>query len=364
MTRLSPLMAVFSAGALALAGCTMGPDFEKPVAAPDAGYTPEPLPAKTDEAKAENGQAQTFVTAQDIPGQWWTLFQSPNLDALVRQAIAGNPDIEAARAALKVTHENATAQLGAYYPTLTAGLSATRSRTPLGALSSTTANPSPISNLYSAQVAASYMPDLWGLNQRTVESLRAQEESQRFQYEQVFLNLTASVVVTAITEATLRGQIDSTREIIRLERESLGVLNHRFDLGDAAKVDVLAQEAALAQAESSLPPLEKQLGQTRDQLTVLLGKFPNQQPAETFTLDTIHLPTELPVSLPSRLVEQRPDVAAASANLHAATAQVGIAIASRLPNITLSANMGSIAPYVSGAQGLFTPGMGRTSPIW
>jgi NodT family efflux transporter outer membrane factor (OMF) lipoprotein len=356
MTRLAPLMAALAAGNLALAGCTMGPDFQKPELPADAGYAP--LPEKTTEAATENGQAQTYVEAKDIPDQWWALFQSPSLDAMVRQAVAGNPDIEAARAAVKVAHENATAQLGAYYPTLGAGASATRARTALGALSSTAATQSPVYNLYSVQVAASYMPDLWGLNSRTVESLRAQEENQHFQYQSAFLSLTSSVVVTAITEAALRGQIDGTQEIIRLERESLAVLNRKFELGDSAKVDVLAQEVALAQAEATLPPLKKQLDVARDQLTVLLGKFPNQQPSETFTLDAIHLPLELPVSLPSRLVEKRPDVGAASANLHAATAQVGIAIANRLPNITLSANMGSIAPYVSGAQGLFTPGMG------
>lgn len=363
LTRSKFLMVVGNLSALmvpaALAmGCTMGPDFQEPTLPTEAGYTPQPLPAKTTDAPTENGQAQTYVAGKDIPDQWWALFQSPSLNALVRQAIAANPDIAAARAAVKVAHENATAQLGAYYPTLTTGANATRARTALGSLSATSASTSPIYNLYSVQVAASYMPDLWGLNSRTVESLRAQEANQRFQYESVYLSLTSSVVVTAITEAALRGQIDSIHEIIGLERESLGLLNHKFDLGDIAKVDVLAQESALAQAQATLPPLEKQLSETRNQLTVLLGKFPNQPPADTFSLDSIHLPLEIPVSLPSRLVEQRPDVAAASANLHAATAQVGIAIANRLPNITLSANMGSIAPYVAGAQGLFTPGMG------
>ena len=329
---------------MALTGCAVGPDYQTPPLPPEAGY--EAAPAGPD------ADAQTFVPAQDVPERWWELFQSPPLNDLVRQAVAGNPDVQAATAALKASEELLRAQVGAYYPTIGGGISGTRQLTPQGSLSSTAASTSPIYNLYTAQVTVSYMPDIWGLNARTVEALRAQSEIQRFQMEAAYQTLAANLVVTVITEASLRGQIQAAGQIIALEQDALQVMQRQLDLGQIAQVDVLAQETAVAQAQQALPPLEKQLAQVRDLLAVLLGRFPNQQPAQQFSLENLQLPHDIPVSLPVRLVEQRPDVRAAAAALHASTALVGVAVANRLPNITLDGAFGATAPFLLGAQGL------------
>ena len=171
------------------------------------------------------------------------------------------------------------------------------------------------------------------------------------------MSLTANVVTAAIQEAALRAQIAATRDIIGVERELLGLLRKQLELGAVAGLDVAAQEAALAQAEATLPPLQKQLYQQRNLLAALSGGLPSEEPGERFELATFQLPQQLPVTLPSRLVEQRPDVRAAVAQLHSASAQVGVAVANRLPNLTLSAAWGTQA-VTSG--GLFAPGNG----IW
>jgi len=357
MTSITPYAVLV---AVALSGCTVGPDFEPPKLSTEAGYSAASLPRATVSSAGPNAEAQNFIVGTDIPGEWWSLFQSPALDALVRQAIRNNPDIAAAQAAIKVGRELTRAQTGADYPAVTGGFSATRQLTPLGSLTPTAATSSSVYTLYTAQLAVSYMPDIWGVNARTVEALQAQDEIRRFQYEAAFLTLTSNVVIAAITEAELRGQIEAATEIIALEEESLALLQRQYDLGQIANADVLAQESALAQAQQTLPPLQKQLDQTRNFLTALLGRFPNQEPAENFTLNSMELPHEIPVTLPSRLVEQRPDVRAAQASLHASTALVGVAIANRLPNITLGAAIGATAPFVFGAQGL----AGKDMEFW
>ncbi|MGX1108433.1 NodT family efflux transporter outer membrane factor (OMF) lipoprotein [Bradyrhizobium elkanii] len=197
------------------------------------------------------------------------------------------------------------------------------------------------------------MPDIWGANARSVESLDALTEQARFQLEAAYLTLTANVVTAAIQEASLRGQIAATERIIKIERDILGILKNQFEAGQAAQVDVLAQETALAQAEQTLPPLQKQLAIQRDLLTALAGQFSADEILQKFDLQRLTLPANLPVSLPSTLVAQRPDVRAAKANLHSASALVGVAIAARLPNVTLSANPGASAITLAG---LFTPG--------
>jgi NodT family efflux transporter outer membrane factor (OMF) lipoprotein len=339
-----------------LGACAVGPDFAKPPPPPVAGYTREPLAAETSAtADISGGAAQRLVQGLDLPGQWWTLFHSEPLNRLIERALAANPDLQAAQAALRVANENVYAQEGAYFPSVTGNFTPSRQKTATGSLSPASASGNPYFSLYTAQLSVSYVPDVFGLNRRTVESLAAQAENQRFQVEATYLTLTSNVVTVAVQEAALRGQIAATQEIIRFETELLQLLQRQLALGQIAEVDVAAQDAALAQAEAALPPLLKQLAQQRDLLTALTGAFPSEEPAETFDLSGLQLPEDLPVSLPARLVEQRPDVRAAEANLHAASALIGVAVANRLPNLTLTAGAGSAANTISR---MFTTGTG------
>jgi NodT family efflux transporter outer membrane factor (OMF) lipoprotein len=319
-----------------------------------SGYTPEPLPAETAAAAVAGGEAQRFLQGSDISAQWWTLFRSPALNTLVERSLKANPNIQAAQAALRVALENVYAQQGAFFPTVDAGFNASRNKTS-NSLAPVPANNTNIYSLYTGQLSLAYAPDLFGLNRRQVESLQGQAENQRFQLEATYVSLTANVVTAAIQEASLRAQIKATQDIIDVERQLLGLLRKQFELGAVAGLDTAAQEAALAQAEATLPPLQKQLDQQRTLLTALAGGFPSDEPAERFELATFQLPVELPVSLPSKLVEQRPDVRAAEALLQSASAQIGVAVANRLPNVTLSAAWGTSALSTGG---LFGPGNG------
>jgi NodT family efflux transporter outer membrane factor (OMF) lipoprotein len=343
------------AGFTFVAGCVVGPNFHRAAAPPVNGYTPEPLASRTAKANVAGGEAQRFVQGMDIPGQWWTLFHSEPLNRLVEEAIRNNPNIEEARQALRVARENVAAQKGSFYPSVAANFTPSRNKTATGALSPASASGNPYYSLYTSQLSISYMPDVFGLNRRALESLQAQADAQRFQVEATYLTLTSNVVAAAIQEALLRGQIAATMEIIRLETEALQVLRRQLELGQVAGADVAAQEALLAQAQASLPPLQKQLAQQRDLLTALTGHFPSEEVPAKFNLADIQLPHDLPVSLPVKLIEQRPDVRMAEEQLHSASAEIGVAVANMLPNLTLTGFGGSDA---NKASQLFGPGTG------
>jgi NodT family efflux transporter outer membrane factor (OMF) lipoprotein len=216
------------------------------------------------------------------------------------------------------------------------------------------ASGNPFYSLYTAQVAVSYAPDVFGGTRRQVESLVATAENQRFQLEAAYLTLTSNIVAAAVQEASLRAQIAATEEIIKVEGEALGILQKQLNLGQVAGADVAAVEATLAQAQATLPPLQKQLAVQRDLLTALIGRYPSQEPAEKFELASLKLPEELPVSLPSKLIEQRPDVRSVEAQLHAASAQIGVAVAAILPQITLTPGAGLASTQFN--QMFMTPG--------
>jgi NodT family efflux transporter outer membrane factor (OMF) lipoprotein len=350
------LAGCINAAALALsAGCAVGPNFQHPSAPETASYTREPLPAQTVAGDVAGGAAQRLVQGMDIPGQWWVLFRSTPLNALIEQSLKTNPSLEAAQAALRQAQENVYAQEGFFYPNVQASFAPSRQKNATATIAPTLTSGAPIFSLYTPQVSVSYSLDVWGGNRRQVESLQAQADSLRFQLEATYLTLTSNVVAAAIQEASLRAQIAATEEVIRIESEQLGLLHAQYDLGAVAMADVVAQEAALAQAQATLPPLNKQLAQQRDLLAALAGRIPSAEPDETFELAALELPLDLPLSLPSRLVEQRPDVRSAEEQLHAASAEVGVAIANQLPQITLSATGGSSATQMSQ---LFTSGTG------
>ena len=345
---------LFAAGMAALMGCAVGPDFEQPAAPDVAGYTPQPLAEQTSSTDVQGGETQRFVQGLDIPGQWWTMFHSDALNTLIQQALKNNPTLPAAEAALRQAWENVYAQEGAFFPTAVASYSPSRNKTATGVVFTAASSGPPFFTLHTAQVVVTYAPDVFGGTRRQVESLMATAEFQRFQVEAAYLTLTSNVVAAAVQEASLRGQIAATEEIIKIQTDSLGILRKQFELGQVAGADVAAVEATLAQAQATLPPLQKQLAVQRDLLTALIGRLPSQEPAENFELAALQLPRDLPVSLPSKLVEQRPDIQSAEAQLHAASAQIGVAIAAQLPQFTLTGNAGTTANQIS--QLFITPG--------
>ncbi len=333
-------------------GCVVGPNFKKPPAPQVGGYTPAPITTTTVTPDVAGGEAQHVVEAKDIAGEWWTLFHSQELNDLIERSLKANPDLKAAQAALLVAQENVRAQRGFYYPSAAAGFTADRSRT------SSQLSPVPNANifvysLYTPQVSVSFSPDVFGLNRRTVESLKAQAEQARFALAASHITLSSNIAAAAVQEASLRAQIAATNELITINTNMLKILHDQFAEGYVSRLDVAAQESQLAQVAATLPPLMKQLEQNRDLLAELSGGFPNQEVPEKFELSRLKLPQELPLTLPSQLVEQRPDVRQAEENLHFASAQIGVARANRLPSFPLTADVGSAA---IGAANIFGPG--------
>jgi NodT family efflux transporter outer membrane factor (OMF) lipoprotein len=358
---------VATLASLLMAGCAVGPDFKKPSAPDVTDYTAKPLSTTVASANVSGGEAQRFAKGSDIPGDWWTLFHSRPLNDLIERSLANNPDLKAAQAALTVAHENVLAQRGVYFPSVAADFSATRQKTP-GTISATPNNGALLYNLFTPQVSVSYAPDLFGLNRRTTESIKAQEQAVRFQMIAAQITLSTNVVAAAVQEASLQAQIDATHQLIDINANMVQILQQQLAKGYASGLDLAAQQSQLAQVTATLPPLVKQLTQERDLLAILVGQFPSQGPAEKFELSNLQLPEDLPVSLPSVLVAQRPDVLQAEANMHAASAQIGIATANRLPNISLTANAGSsalaIGQVFKSGTGFWGLGADLTAPIF
>ncbi|HEV8019539.1 MAG TPA: efflux transporter outer membrane subunit [Steroidobacteraceae bacterium] len=353
--------------ALLLMGCTVGPDFMRPAAPDVTRYTPETMTSTASTSDVAGGQSQRFLDGEDIPAAWWQLFHSPPLTALVERALKNSPDLKAAEAALTVAHENVLVQRAAYYPSVAGSFAADRSKT-AASLSPTPSSGALLFNLFTPEVSVSFVPDVFGLNRRQVESLVAEEQGSRFELIASYLALTANVVVAAIQEASLREQIRTTRDLIAANSKSLDLLRQQQAHGYASRLDVAAEEAQLAQTSATLPPLLKQLAQQRHLLATLSGSLASEDLPEQFELSQLELPQELPLSVPSRLVEQRPDVRQAEANLHAACAQIGVAIANRLPNFNITADAGASALTLGGltstGAGFWDLGAQITQPIF
>jgi NodT family efflux transporter outer membrane factor (OMF) lipoprotein len=353
-----------------ISGCAVGPDFA-PAAAPDVkGYVPGRLASPAPDPSGPRAAGQHFVTGADVSARWWSAFKSQPLNDLVRQSVDHNPNLQAAEAAIRLAQYNAQAQRGFFFPQVTGSSTSEKFliANPGQVPPIPTAGPQSEYTLFTHELTVSFVPDIWGANFRSVENLDAVAEQQLFQLEAAYLALTSNVVTAAIQEASLRGQIAATRRIIAIERDLLDILKRQFNLGQAAQADVLAQDAALAQAEELLPPLDKQLAQQRDLLTALAGEYSANEIAQKFDLEHLRLPANLPVSLPGRLVDQRPDVRAAEANMHSASALVGVAIAARLPNVLLTANGGSasynLPESFAAGTGFYTLAAGVTAPIF
>lgn len=323
---------LFLAVVTVLTGCAVGPDFTPPPAPNVGSLTPHPL--RTPGTAA--GETQRFAHGLDIPGAWWVLFHSRPLNDLVERALRDNNDLQTAQAALRAANAAVEAQRGFFYPTIGAGYNGVPQKAASSVLVPSTPTTAPFFTLQTATLAVSYAPDVFGGNRRTVETLEAQAEAQRFMLEATYLTLTSNIAVGAVQEASLRAQIAATHRVIDIEKELLELTRRQFNAGQIGRIDLATQEAALAQAEQTLPPLEKQLAIQRDLLTALSGHFAGEGLPERFEFASMWLPHELPVGLPSQLVQQRPDVRAAEANFHASVAHVGVAIAARLPQFNLT----------------------------
>lgn len=340
-----------------LAACAVGPDFKQPDAPKVGTLTEKPLPAKlATTPDVPGGSEQTLVESKDIPAKWWELFKSPELDVLIRKALEQNPNLAAADAALRAAKENVSAQIGGqYFPKIGGNASATREQLPYAVYGLPRGDP--IYDLYNTTVNISYVPDFFGRARRTVENARAQAEISQYQLEGAYLNLTSNLVTAAVREAQLRAQYQATKEILEAQTYFANIIKQQLEIGSVSKVDLTSQLALVASSQAELLVYEKNVAFARNQLAALTGEFPGSAVIKGFNLSDLHLPDQLPLSLPSSLVRQRPDILAAESVMKSTNALVGVATANLLPQITLSGAEGSAA-LTTGA--LFGP----TAALW
>ena len=348
----SVLKSICVGATLVVGGCTVGPDYQTP-APPDVSTFLSDNGSRR--ANSDSVPGRVVVRGADITAQWWDSFGSRPLRSLIEDGLANNPDLVAAAAAVRVSQANLRSERGGLFPVVGAGFDASRQQIATRTLTSDVASDASLYSLHTGQLTVGFVPDLWGGTRRQIEAAGAQLEMQVFQCEGVYLTLTSKIVLAAIEEARLRGQIAETQRIIDLQNELLGSLQRQQEHGQISSEGVIVQQSSVAQSRLLLAPLQKQLDQQRHQLAFLTGRFPSEGVLAKFRINSFTLPRRLPLSLPADLVWQRPDIRAAAANLRASNAEIGVAIANRLPKITLSGNVGSVAGQV--AQ-LFTPGTG------
>lgn len=329
--------ATFIAAAL-LAACTVGPDYQRPQAPDTQAYTNETL------ASLQDGNGQHLAPGQNPDAQWWTGFHSDALDATMRQAVAGNHGLAAAQATLAQARETVNAAAGALYPQV--NLDAGAGRQKYGAQFS---GPEtfPIFNYYSVGPSVSYLVDYTGGQRRAVEQQRAQADYQAFQLQAAYLSLTGNVAQQALAIASARAQIAAAEQLLEEDRKNLSLVQSAFAAGSVTRVDVLSAQSQLANDQTLLPPLRQQLSVARHALSILAGKAPADWVPPDFELDQLQLPQTLPLSLPSELAHRRPDILAAEAQLHAATATVGVATSNLYPQINLTASIGQQSTTLS-----------------
>ena len=350
--------------ALALCGCAVGPDFHEP-AAPDApSYTREALPAATQAA----GVTQTLVVANNALPAWWMQFHSDALNRLVDTALQRSPTLDEARAKLVEARENYIAQAGATdFPAVDATLSGTRQKVNPAAFGiPIVPNPGPFT-LFNASVSVSYALDVFGGNRRALEALLAQVDYQTYELDAARLSLAGNVVSTAIRRASLQQQLALTQQLSDAQAHQLTIVEGRYAAGGVAQLDVRTQRTLLAQTRAQIPPLTTQLAQADHQLAILLGVAPSQADFNDITLDALHLPDTVPVTLPSILARERPDIRASEALLHQASANVGVATANLYPQFVVSAGIGSERTRVEdvvNSLNVWNLGLNLTQPIF
>lgn len=343
---------------LLLSGCEVGPDFRRPALDVPERYNEQAPAARTVASAVAGGGAQALATGRDVAGRWWELFRSPALAALVEQALRDSPNIAAAEAALRSAQELTLAQEGTLFPNISGAFGRERQEEPVSFEGEQ--GQALLFSSYTAQLSLSYTIDVWGGLRRAVEQTAAQAEVQRFQLEAAYLAVSAGVATEVVLAASLAGQIAAQQQLIGFEQRQLRTVQQQFELGGATGTDVATQQAQVAQAETVLVPLQTQLVQARDQIAAYSGRAPSQIQIPVLGLDDLILPEAVPVSVPAALLEQRPDIRAAEAAVHVQTAALGVAIAQRLPNVTLQAGVGSAA---ADTHQLFSPTTGLWSVI-
>lgn len=366
MTTYQRLLVSVAATALGtlLAGCTVGPRYHSPAPPTVAAYTPAPQPAETVSSAGAAGAVQRLNPAMDVPAQWWTLFHSPELDRLVRDALANSPTLAQATARLKEAQEESNARTGATkYPTVNVNVSAQREQFDLATFGVPFPSPPPFS-LLNGSVAVSYALDLFGANRRLIEGLNAQAEYQRWQLQAARLMLAGNVVSAAIRQAQLRSQIEINRQMFALQQQQLAITEQRVQAGGLPQYEINRQRTLVEQTRAAIPPLEQQVAVVDHQLAVLIGKSPAEAEINGINLDSLQLPQELPLSLPSSLVRQRPDIRASEALLHQASANVGVATANLYPQIVLSGSVGGVGTSFTNGADVWNVGASLAQPIF
>jgi NodT family efflux transporter outer membrane factor (OMF) lipoprotein len=350
-------------GWVAFAGCAVGPDFKTPAAPATERYTAQALSTQTAATNVAGGAAQTFASGVSIPAQWWKLFGSDKLDSLVQTAFSNSPTTAAARASLRQAQENLSAQRGGFFPSVDANGSATRQRAGTIAPGLPDAG---VYNLYNASVSVGYTLDLFGGVRRGVEARAAAVDFQQYELQATYLTLAANVVTSSVGEAALRDQLAATKDIIAGLEKQLNISEQRYQLGAVALSDVLAARSNLAAVRATLPVYEKQLAAVQNQLAVYLGALPSEFNATNFNIDEINLPQEIPLSVPSELVRRRPDIRAAEARMHQASAEIGVATANLFPQISLNGTFGSQSTEVAQLfkDKIWSIGAGVTQPLF
>ncbi|HEY4959259.1 MAG TPA: efflux transporter outer membrane subunit [Terriglobales bacterium] len=347
-----------------LTGCTVGPHYHSPAPPIVGTYTPAPQASETVSSAGTAGAVQHLNPSMDIPAQWWTLFHSPELDHLVREALANSPTLAQATARLKEAQEESNARTGATrYPTVNANVSVQREQVDLATFGVPFPSPPPFS-LLNGSVAVSYALDLFGANRRLIEGLNAQAEYQRWQLQAARLMLAGNVVSAAIRQAQLRSQIEITHQILELQQQQLSITEQRVQAGGLPQYEINRQRTLVEQTRATIPPLEQQVAVVNHQLAVLIGKTPAEAQIDSVNLDSLQLPQELPLSLPSSLAPQRPDIRASEALLHQASANVGVATANLYPQIVLSGNVGAIGTNFASGSDVWNVGASLAQPIF
>ncbi len=323
------------------ASCMVGPNYQAPAPPAVSGYTYEPPAQQTESTPIAGGESQRLVSGADVRAQWWTLFKCPELDELIAAALANHPSLQAAQAALRQAQENFNAEHGQLLvPSTGLGASASRQRDSGAESGAYTVLPFTY-NVFTASLNLSYVLDLFGKERRNLEALAAEVDYQRFQVEATYLALTSNVVITVIAAAASSEQIAAADDIIAASQAQLELVERQFALGSASRADVLAARADAAATQALLPPLEQHRLQQQHQLAALTGRYPGEVAPPNLQLAKLALPGELPLSLPSEFIKQRPDIRAQEALLHAANARIGVATADLFPRLDISGGYGS-----------------------
>jgi len=325
---------VFTGTVLLLSACAVGPDYVRPEPPQVKQYTVTPTPSSLDAGQDE--PAQKFATGKSISAQWWSLYRSQPLQGVMEEVLAQNQTLIAARATLAQVQQALFQARGGYYPQLDLNAAAQRQDT-----SEARGNPATTYNLYSVGANVSYRFDLFGGTRRAVEQAGAMLEYQHYQLAAAYLALTGNTVSQAINMASIRQQISAVQDIIAEDERNLQLVNLKFKAGKAAQRDVLSAESQLANDRVELPPLKQQLSVAQHALAVATGHLPGTWTAPAFDMSEFTLPMELPLSIPSALVRQRPDILAAEAKLHASSAAIGVAASQLYPNIEISGTLGN-----------------------